>query len=265
MNQVKRLSRVILIIAAAAMLWGCTSTQTADLQDCGRLSVGLGLGLDATAKIGSAAHLGLGLVGSRTVRIGCEDREWYGMWGEDQFVWPYEWYRRTEIFKDYPDLRGRSSISAYTRDYYPEGIDEVDPSMDVTYIFPVFEPYPMRKAAFSYGELTDLEVGMTLGIVSARIGINPLEIIDALGGLFFEADIANDDSPVEPCAHKDEIIMKKNQEEMMEKADPEGEKEAMEEMEETDGGEAETPEAETKSAEDLKEGEEEAEEMGSES
>jgi len=45
---------------------------------------------------------------------------------------------------------------------------------------------------FSFHELTDLEIGGTLLVFSARAGINPLEIVDFVFG-FVGIDIANDD------------------------------------------------------------------------
>lgn len=45
---------------------------------------------------------------------------------------------------------------------------------------------------FSFHEITDLEVGGTLGVVSAKVGINPLEILDFLLGCV-GVDIAKDD------------------------------------------------------------------------
>ena len=184
----------MLTFAAATMFWGCTSTQVADLADCGRASIGMGLGLDVTAKAGSLAHLGLGVVGSKTARIGHENRHWTGTWAEDQFVWPYEWARRADVFQEDEYLRGLSVISAYTRDYYTQCVDDKG-SIEVTYMFPIFEPPPQRKSAFSYGELTDLEVGFTFFVVSARIGINPLEIADAIAGIW-DVDFAGDDKEI---------------------------------------------------------------------
>jgi hypothetical protein len=66
---------------------GCAPGRMADLRDCGGFSVGVGLGLDATAKIGCILRPSLG-IGSMTGRVGYEDRELYGAWEEDQFTWP---------------------------------------------------------------------------------------------------------------------------------------------------------------------------------
>jgi hypothetical protein len=54
-------------------------------------------------------------------------------------------------------------------------------------------PYAGEQPTNSvFHAITDLEIGLTMGIVSVRVGVNPLEFLDFLLG-FVGLDIASDD------------------------------------------------------------------------
>lgn len=157
-----------------------------DLADCGKASVGVGIGLEVYAKVGSLTHPSLG-IGSGTFRIGHESRETTGAWSEASAVAPVTTLLGLGFSGGNPSalnwsqLRGRISS------------DETD---DNGFWLPLlmlldddnFEDYD----PLAFGEITDFEVGGTLVFVSARVGVNPLEIVDFVLG-FVGLDIAGDD------------------------------------------------------------------------
>jgi hypothetical protein len=177
------------LICMAWMGTGCATGRWADLKDCGALSIGVGAGLDVSAKVGCLFQPAVGVIGSRTVKVGHENRARSGVWEEKQFVWPVEWFRRATPQPSDEDAELLAIGASYTRSRCPALED--DPADDACF-FPVLADRRHRDP-FSFHELTDLQVGATLGIVSMRVGINPLEILDFLLG-FVGLDIAGDDS-----------------------------------------------------------------------
>ncbi len=165
---------------------GCATGRLADLRDCGRLSLGVGPGLDATAKLGCLAHPSLGIA-SRTRRVGLENRHRFGSWREEQVVWPAE-----ILVQALGGMWGVASVplASYERSSWPDrpGAPDVATSW-----LPVLQagraPNP-----FAFRELTDLEFGASVWTVSVRAGVNPLEILDFLLG-FAGFDLARDDAP----------------------------------------------------------------------
>lgn len=176
-------------VVSALIAGGCATGRMADLKDCATASVGIGIGLDATVKAGCLVHPSIGVVGSATQRLGIEDRTLPPVWREIQLVWPAMAifangtarsygrpeaplisFMRMDVSRDHKMTRsfGTSWIPALNRK------SEVDP--------------------FSFHEATDIEVGATLLLVSARVGINPLEILDFMLG-FLGVDLAGDDPP----------------------------------------------------------------------
>jgi len=183
-----KLSVVLVTGILACALSGCAPGRIADLRDCGGFSVGIGLGLDATAKIGCVVRPSLG-IGSMTGRVGYEDRELYGVYEEDQFTWPC-----SSLLAMLMSGLGQSSRSeppalllSYVRMREGEGVALWLPVCGLGWDRDRSTPDP-----FSFHELTDLEVGATAVFVSARVRVNPLEIVDFLLGCV-GLDIAGDD------------------------------------------------------------------------
>jgi hypothetical protein len=83
---------------------------------------------------------------------------------------------------------GGPPMASYVRTYYAPSA--VAPTFET-----VWFPWLCRDRdyhPFVFHELTDIEVGSTIGVVTLRVGVNPLEILDFLLG-FIGLDIANDD------------------------------------------------------------------------
>jgi hypothetical protein len=187
-----KLIRVAVCSVAVAVLCGCAS-RMADLRDCGRLSVGVGLGLSADVKVGDLTHPSLGLM-TVTHRVGLENREIVGYWKEGECAFP---------LIEVPNKLGEDCgfFTSYGRDLFAEGHDGARDQCHVVGFWLPFERYKvgsceLKQSAFN--STTDLQAGLTLGVVSARVGVNPLEIVDFLLG-FVGLDIAGDDErePVE--------------------------------------------------------------------
>ena len=185
MNATHRDKQILLSLTVCGMAFaaGCAPGRLDDLKDCGRISIGLGMGLEAHAKVGSLTQPTIGL-GSASVKIGHEDRSTTLLWGEFVRAWPAVWMAdRTEYVDSNHGLnvsgdRGaafhRSTLE--NREYYWIPLLSADADYD----------------PLAFSEITDLQAGAAVGPVSAHVGVNPLEIVDfALG--FVGLDIAGDD------------------------------------------------------------------------
>lgn len=185
------MKHVLWCIVLVFLVSGCAAKRMADLRDCGRFSVGSGLGLDASAKIGCVVHPSLGIC-SYTNRVGYEDRYRHGRWDEVQVVWPL-FMMGCWIDK----LFGATNVTplaSYALERTPPLPDRMeDDNTYETSWFPILQAgQGNTHDPFSFHEITDIEIGVTLGVVSVKAGINPLEIFDFfLGCVGF--DIANDD------------------------------------------------------------------------
>lgn len=175
---------IVAIVLLGTLASGCATGRMADLRDCGRLSIGFGPGLDAAAKVGCVTHPSIG-IGSRTYRLGLENRVRYGTWTEEQAVWPVE-----ILIQAFNSAWGGTGVSlaSYERLRNPELL--TDPKVETSWL-PVLQT-GRTPDSLSFHELTDVEVGATLALVSIRTGINPLEILDFLLGCV-GLDIAKDD------------------------------------------------------------------------
>jgi hypothetical protein len=145
--------------------------------------MGIGVGLDATAKLGCLLHPSIGL-GSVTGRSGLENRKVNGSWYETQAVWPVSMFMNSN----------NGIFGTATRPFYSYGRDysgDYFSSFFETTWIPALKQ-EKHPPAFSFHELTDIQAGVTLGVVSVRAGINPLEFVDFLLG-FAGIDIAGDD------------------------------------------------------------------------
>lgn len=166
---------------------GCCSGRLADLKDCGRLSAGIGLGLSADVKVGDMSHPSLGLC-AYTYRIGFENRDISGIWTEGECAFPI-----VEI----ENIMGSGDhfFMSYSRDLFAEGHDATLSSMHAVGFWLPFERHKVsdKLRASAFNTATDIQAGITLGVISARAGINPLEIADFLLG-FVGLDIGGDDA-----------------------------------------------------------------------
>jgi len=163
------------------MAAGCVSPgRLADLRDCGRFSVGAGPGLLVDAELGWLSHPSVGAM-ARTQRIGIDTRDNCGQWEESEFGSP--------LLQLLIPAHESHPLWSYAR-------DPGDPKDEAGFWLP-----PVTKAArdfhgvaphWTFHNATDLSIGATIGIIAARVGINPLEWIDfclGFGGL----DIGRDD------------------------------------------------------------------------
>ena len=188
MNAMRNMLALLLVGAAAT---GCATERIADLRDCGRLSVGVGPGLCADVKIGDLTHPSLGLM-STTHRVGHENRDISGFWTECEAAFP---------LVVIPNVMGPGPhfFMSYGADLVAEGHDG---ALEKFHRVGFWLPFERRKldddelGMSAFNTTTDLQAGITLGVVSARAGVNPLEILDFLLG-FAGLDIARDDTKPE--------------------------------------------------------------------
>jgi hypothetical protein len=205
-----------LCCALLLVVAGCAPGRFADLRDTGGASVGIGLGLSADAKLGDLTHPSLGLFGSGAM-LGWESRDIEGLFYEARISEPYAtfWFRRNgfswgDALND-SGFRGSFEVRSFevAIDAVSDGVDDQPPEdLGVVWEGEVLKgklsagrwlPIPGRADEASplgaFSTISDLQVGATLLILQARLGVNPLEILDFLLG-FVGLDIANDD--VEP-------------------------------------------------------------------
>ena len=183
MIESRNIANALLLVCLVS---GCSTGRIADLRDCGRLSVGYGLGLEATAKIGCLMHPSIGVIGSSTKRIGHENRHLPCIWQERQVVWPV--LLAFAGGRAWGANRGSPPFLSYVRSCHGQG-------HGTCYFETVWFPCLCGDSdyhPFSFHELSDVEAGATLGIITIRAGINPLEIMDFLLGCI-GLDMAKDD------------------------------------------------------------------------
>lgn len=213
-----KMTQIGMCIMLLGLSVGCaTRGRLADLKDCGRFSVGYGPGLSADVKLGMLGHPSVGAA-SYTKRIGHDDRLVSGQWDEEELVWPAACWlpvlltllsnhleyvgvaATTSISRDravpipYTDSDFRRSITngaivmvGYHRYQPPRaGLP------DIGIVYQHRELFLLSYPLLNFKNTTDLQLGASLGIVSFRVGINPLEIVDFLLG-YVGLDIAGDD------------------------------------------------------------------------
>jgi len=181
MNTTHRNKEMLLSLTVCGLAFaaGCAPGRLNDLKDCGRISIGPGAGLDVHAKVGALTQPSLGLAAA-SIKFGHESRDLSGGWTEMSYASP-------AILWANGDHEEGLNLSGY------HGVGPYAPGPDSRRTFWI----PLLSASESYdplafSEITDLEVGATVLVASARVGINPLEIVDfALG--FVGLDIAGDD------------------------------------------------------------------------
>ncbi len=162
---------------------GCVSPgRLADLSDCARASVGVGRGVLVDVELGYLPHPSIGWY-VETERIGIDTRHLHGRWKEREFGFPFLCFL-VPMHEAHP-------LWSYLKDAQPsEDADEhgywLPPLTEGARTFHGIEP------DWSFHNATDLKVGVTAGIISARLGVNPLEFLDFTLG-FAGLDIGRDD------------------------------------------------------------------------
>jgi hypothetical protein len=156
----------------------------ADLSDCGRFSVGTGVGLMADVELGWLSHPSVGIM-SKTKRLGIDARDNCGRWDEMEYGSP--------LLQFMIPAHEAHPLWSYAR-------DPGRPKDEAGFWLP-----PVTKGArefhgvaphWTFHNATDLSAGATLGAFAARLGVNPLESVDFAFG-FAGLDIGQDDSKPE--------------------------------------------------------------------
>jgi len=167
---------------------GCSTARVADLRDCGRASIGIGVGLGADISVGAICHPAVGVL-SHTKATGLVNRDMYGTWTQDEMYFPV-------LSVGMLLIKPSEIVQATYLCHYKNisgGRHSGGRRAGRWFNFPsATEP----KYTTLFARATDLEVGATLGFVSMRVGVNPLEIVD----LVFSTvglDIAGDDGDEE--------------------------------------------------------------------
>jgi hypothetical protein len=195
---------------------GCAPGRLADLQDSGRLAVGIGLGLSADVQVGALTHPALGVVSSSAM-IGFESRGIEGPWYEARISDPYAvpWYRREGKSWTYAlnssgwrgvweSLDWLDALTEVDEPVDQEGLPETGTAvggelLDGKVLINRWLPIrgdPSEPPAWTFNTATDVHAGATLLLVSGRLGFNALEFVDLLGGLA-GFDLAGDDPPAD--------------------------------------------------------------------
>lgn len=194
------------IASLALLAGGCRSIapgRMLDLGDCGTFGVGVGAGLDATVQAGALAEASLG-IGHDIQYFGWNGDDGTTDWRTVQLAWPVH-IPMTVILQgmwgsgpnccaapfdaflrvDNPD-RGTGPVR-------PGNRPSVEYGKHLGYALPLLSERGRRRTG-TFHNATRIEAEATLGVVSVRAGLNPLEILDFLLG-FLGFDIAGDDPP----------------------------------------------------------------------
>ncbi len=199
LRNMKRIIRNTFGITAIAVVAGCATGRTPDLRDCGKLSVGFGPGLGVDAQLGALSHPALG-IGSWTRRVGWEDRYVAGLWKEGELHSPAANIAMGVVDGGPETIAGRINVS-YIR--FNEGVygyhnrdalhfRKVPDYGCGGYWINTFKSKKKRRNMSTFHQATNLELGASVLLISARVGVNPLEILDFILG-FVGLDIAKDD------------------------------------------------------------------------
>ena len=192
----------------------CAPGRIADLQDSGRISVGLSLGLSVDAKAGDLTHPTVGLLASSAM-VGFETRHIDGAWYEARTSDPFAtyWYRRNQQPWGWA-LNSSGWRVMWESLGWLDAVDEIDGELDQEPLPETGSEYRGERLdgelvagrwlplpgpdgtppLFRFRTATDLQLGATLLLVGGRVGFNPLEFVDFVLG-FVGLDIAGDDPP----------------------------------------------------------------------
>ena len=193
------------LASLALLAGGCRSIapgRMLDLGDCGTLGVGAGYGLDATVQAGALAEASLG-IGHYIRYVGWNGHTGVTKWENAQLSCPPSLFMSVvahglredgccllppETFYAVPEPNRMDALPR-PGNRTPAGSE----SKHFGYALPLLSEQGRRRTC-TFHNATRIEAEATLGVVSVRAGINPLEILDFLLG-FLGFDIAGDDPP----------------------------------------------------------------------
>ena len=193
------------LASLALLAGGCRSVapgRMLDLGDCGTFGVGVGAGLDATIQAGALAEASLG-IGHNIRYVGWNGHTGVTEWQNAQLSWPPSLFMSAlamgmrdngccllppETFYAAPEPN-RMDAPPRPGNRTPAGTE----SKHFGYALPLLSEAGRRRTA-TFHNATRVEAEVSLGVVSVRAGLNPLEILDFLLG-FLGFDIAGDDPP----------------------------------------------------------------------
>lgn len=178
---------LIFFLGLVASLSGCASGRLNDLRDCGGISLGVGIGLGAEAKLGCLTHPSIG-VAAYSARVGAENRTTWGTWSEIEMFAPYLNMFLMSGGAHRDEERGVPR-EAWTTSYLrlvPQ--DE----QQGKWINTLGKTDGITEQPSLFSRATDIELGVMLGIAGARLRVNPLEIVDFTLGIL-GLDIAKED------------------------------------------------------------------------
>ena len=211
------------LASGCASMGGYLGARAMDLADCVKVNVGIGIGATLDVHVTDYVSPGLGIV-SYTMNFGYEDRVVNGVWLENLVIntprFAYETVART-LEEAGPDenldgavlisqlaLRSmllpnerwiRDSSGELTVRYYNllniAGLGEQNRATALTGLLRRAGERP-RSVDNDVWQASFLEVGATAGVVEARLGFNPLQLVDFFAGLF-GLDPADDDPPIQ--------------------------------------------------------------------
>jgi hypothetical protein len=198
----------LLSLIGVVFLAGCAPGRIADLRDSGRLSFGIGAGLAVDAKAGALTHPSLG-TSYASAKVGFDSRDVHGAYYEVGTSDPHAafWAKHNgaSLGQALNSSGWRAAFEVHEYEAalvavgYPPGQDrpeilvaevrgeELDGTLEEATWLPL-------DPDLSFNNATDFQVGATALIVSARAGLNALELLDFVLG-FVGLDIAGDDAP----------------------------------------------------------------------
>lgn len=189
--------RLLLVAASVGCLpaLGCGYVQNRrdDLLDCGQLCMGISVGIGLEVKATGLLHPAIGLL-SAGRKYGWGGRNALGAWPEKESFFPYSAQEAIGTDKGIGRLRRDNPLSGIVPIFFRRRGRNVESCSRLFW----------SPAGICLGEsgapphwcvlstLGDIEVGVTAGYISARVGLNLMEIIDLVIG-FTTLDIAGDD------------------------------------------------------------------------
>lgn len=209
---------LLALLASCEALGDYASARFLDLGDCVKLSAGGGIGLTVDAKATTYMSPGLGFASYLYV-VGWDSRDVHGFWLASDVVntprLAYEWF--SEEYQETPPeafdealFLGRLALTsmALPAERWIRHEDVVTVEYFSLFNFGDFarnqratsftgflleEGQEAREPIRDVWTRSWFEVGATAGVVHARVGVNPLEFVDFLLGLF-GLDPAGDDA-----------------------------------------------------------------------
>lgn len=203
-----------LALVLAGLFTGCSTSigrygasRLLDVADLAPFSIAGGYG--AAGDIRVTPYLGLGAGWANDWRVGTGEQRWGPVWWEKERGLPILRYYRVEHYRGlesrWPggdpywwkeEHRARASSLIFFPGMTREG----------EFWWPIFPPYfistPWEWPEWSKWNLLNVEAGLFVGLVGARVEISPLQIFDLIGGIF-TWDPANDDLREEPAQWPD--------------------------------------------------------------